>query len=58
MMAKGRLRPGFLVVFRREFDRFSRRRLLLFLTTVLPLLLMGVLAVVFSAGLATRLPFV
>ncbi|MDL2406217.1 ABC transporter permease [Rhizobium calliandrae] len=56
MMAKGRLRPGFLVVFRREFDRFSRRRLLLFLTTVLPLLLMGVLAVVFSAGLATRLP--
>ncbi|WP_025658286.1 ABC transporter permease [Rhizobium sp. IBUN] len=56
MMAKGRLRPGFLVVFRREFDRFSRRRLLLLLTTVLPLLLMGVLAVVFSAGLATRLP--
>ncbi len=56
MTAKGRLRPGFLVVFRREFDRFSRRRLLLFLTTVLPLLLMGVLAVVFSAGLATRLP--
>ncbi len=56
MMAKGRLRPGFLVVFRREFDRFSRRRLLLFLTTILPLLLMGVLAVVFSAGLATRLP--
>ncbi|MEX2693588.1 ABC transporter permease [Rhizobium mongolense] len=55
-MAKGRLRPGFLVVFRREFDRFSRRRLLLFLTTMLPLLLMGVLAIVFSAGLATRLP--
>jgi ABC-2 type transport system permease protein len=56
MMAKGRLRPGFILVFRREFDRFSRRRLLLFLTTVLPLLLMGLLAVVFSAGLATRLP--
>ncbi|MBB3541842.1 MULTISPECIES: ABC transporter permease [unclassified Rhizobium] len=56
MMAKGRLRPGLLVVFRREFDRFSRRRLLLFLTTVLPLLLMGSLAIVFSAGLATRLP--
>ncbi len=56
MVAKGRLRPGFLLVFRREFDRFSRRRLLLFLTTVLPLLLMGLLAVVFSAGLATRLP--
>ncbi|MBB3317419.1 ABC-2 type transport system permease protein [Rhizobium sp. BK181] len=56
MMAKGRLRPGLLIVFRREFDRFSRRRLLLFLTTVLPLLLMGSLAIVFSAGLATRLP--
>ncbi|WP_028748065.1 ABC transporter permease [Rhizobium mesoamericanum] len=56
MMAKGRLRPSFQVVFRREFDRFSRRRLLLFLTTVLPLLLMGILASVFSAGLATRLP--
>ncbi|MBY5720669.1 ABC transporter permease [Rhizobium leguminosarum] len=56
MMAKGRLRPGFSLVFRREFDRFSRRRLLLFLTTILPLLLMGLLAVVFSAGLATRLP--
>lgn len=55
-MAKGRLRPGFLMVFRREFDRFSRRRLLLFLTTVLPLLLMASLAAVFSAGLATRLP--
>ena len=56
MMAKGRLRPGFLAVFRREFDRFSRRRLLLFLTTILPLLLMALLAIVFSAGLATRLP--
>ncbi|CCM79421.1 ABC transporter permease [Rhizobium mesoamericanum] len=56
MTAKGRLRPSFQVVFRREFDRFSRRRLLLFLTTVLPLLLMGILASVFSAGLATRLP--
>ncbi|WSH68393.1 ABC transporter permease (plasmid) [Rhizobium ruizarguesonis] len=56
MMAKGRLRPGFILVFRREFDRLARRRLLLFLTTILPLLLMGLLAVVFSAGLATRLP--
>ncbi|MBY5461221.1 ABC transporter permease [Rhizobium leguminosarum] len=56
MMAKRRLRPGFILVFRREFNRFSRRRLLLFLTTILPLLLMGLLAVVFSAGLATRLP--
>ncbi len=56
MMAKGRLRPGFLTVFRREFDRLRRRPFLLFLTTILPLVLMGVLAAVFSAGLATRLP--
>ncbi|MFS8045937.1 ABC transporter permease [Rhizobium sp. BR 314] len=56
MMAKGRLRPGFLTVFRREFDHFRRRPFLLFLTTVLPLLLMAVLAAVFSAGLATKLP--
>ncbi|TXI01440.1 MAG: ABC transporter permease [Rhizobium sp.] len=56
MMAKGRLRPGFPTVFRREFDRIWRRPFLLFLTTILPLLLMRVLALVFSAGLATRLP--
>lgn len=55
-MAKGRLRPGFLTVFGREFDRFSRRPFLLFLTVILPLLLMAALAAVFSAGLATRLP--
>lgn len=55
-MAKGRLRPGFLTVFRREFDRFSRRPFLIFLTVILPLLLMASLAAVFSAGLATRLP--
>lgn len=48
--------PGFVLVFRREFDRFSRRPFLLFLTTALPLLMMALLAVVFSAGLATRLP--
>lgn len=51
-----RPRPGFILVFRREFDRFSRRPFLLFLTTALPLLMMALLAVVFSAGLATRLP--
>ncbi|WP_312405713.1 ABC transporter permease [Rhizobium sp.] len=50
------LRPGGLLVFRREFIRLRRRPFLLFLTTVMPLLLMGVLAGVFSAGLATKLP--
>ena len=56
MKPPGGLRPGFLLVFRREFYWFYRRPFLLFLTTPLPLLLMGVLAIVFSAGLATRLP--
>ncbi|MDM9627794.1 ABC transporter permease [Rhizobium sp. S152] len=50
------LRPGFLLSFRRELDRFYRTPFLIFLTIGLPLLLMGLLAVVFSAGLATRLP--
>ncbi|MGV1793091.1 ABC transporter permease [Rhizobium lusitanum] len=56
MMPRGRLRPGFVLVFRREFGLFYRRPFLFFLATGLPLLLMGLLAVVFSAGLATRLP--
>ncbi|MBB2692572.1 UNVERIFIED_ORG: ABC-2 type transport system permease protein [Rhizobium esperanzae] len=55
-MAPRRVRPGFLLVFGREFNWFRRRPVLLFLTTALPLLLMGLLATVFSAGLATRLP--
>ncbi|MBY5460492.1 ABC transporter permease [Rhizobium leguminosarum] len=56
MMPRGRVHPGFILVFTREFHWFRRRPFLLFLTTVLPLLLMGLLAAVFSAGLATRLP--
>lgn len=56
MTPRGRLRPGFFLVFRRELDRLYRRPFLFFLTTGLPLLLMGLLATVFSAGLATRLP--
>lgn len=43
-------------MFRREIGRFLRRPFLLFLSTILPLFLMGLLAVVFSQGLATRLP--
>lgn len=56
MLAKGRIRPGFLLVFGREVDRFRRRPFLIVLSVILPLLLMGLLAIVFSAGLATRLP--
>ncbi|MDC9834971.1 ABC transporter permease [Rhizobium binxianense] len=56
MTPRGRVHPGFLLVFAREFQWFRRRPFLLSLTTVLPLLLMGLLAAVFSAGLATRLP--
>ncbi|MBY5876379.1 ABC transporter permease [Rhizobium leguminosarum] len=56
MMPRGRVHPGFILVFAREFHWFRRRPFLLFLTTFLPLLLMGLLAAVFSAGLATRLP--
>ncbi|MBX5195910.1 ABC transporter permease [Rhizobium sp. NZLR10] len=55
MTPRPRVRPGFLLVFAREFNWFRRRPFLLFLTTALPLLLMGLLAAVFSAGLATRL---
>jgi ABC-2 type transport system permease protein len=56
MTPRGRMHPGFILVFTREFHWFRRRPFLLFLTTVLPLLLMGLLGAVFSAGLATRLP--
>jgi len=56
MTPRGRVHPGFLLVFAREFHWFRRRPFLLFLTAILPLLLMGLLAAVFSAGLATRLP--
>lgn len=56
MTASTRVRPGFILVFRREFNRFYRGLFLMLFTTMLPLLLMGLLAIVFSAGLATRLP--
>ncbi|AYG59671.1 ABC transporter permease [Rhizobium jaguaris] len=55
MLGKGRIRYGFALVFRREIDHFWRRPFLLFLSTLLPLLLMGLLATVFNEGLATRL---
>jgi ABC-2 type transport system permease protein len=57
--AEGRrraLRPGFALVFRRELRWLRRRPVLLFFTTALPLFLMSLFTVVFSAGLPTELP--
>jgi ABC-2 type transport system permease protein len=56
MRAPGSVRPGFWLVFWRELGWLRRRRFLLALTTVVPLGLMALLTLVFSAGLATRLP--
>ena len=50
------LRPGFALVFRRELRWLRRRPVLLFFTTALPLFLMSLFTVVFSAGLPTELP--
>jgi ABC-2 type transport system permease protein len=55
-MRRRALRPGFLLVFRRELRWLWRRPVLLFFTTLLPLFLMSLLTVVFSAGLPTELP--
>jgi ABC-2 type transport system permease protein len=54
--SRATIRPGFALVFAREFTWLRRRPFLLSLTTVVPLLLMALLMAVFSAGLATRLP--
>jgi ABC-2 type transport system permease protein len=56
MLGRGNIRFGFWLVFWRELGWLRRRPFLLALTTVVPLGLMLVLAGVFSAGLATRLP--
>ena len=56
MLTRGELRPGFWLVFWRELSWLRRRPFLLGLTTVVPLALMAVLAAIFHAGLATRLP--
>jgi ABC-2 type transport system permease protein len=52
----GSLRPGFWLVFWREFAWFRRRPFLVAITTVVPLCLLMLLSAIFSAGLATRLP--
>ena len=56
MLARSRIRPGFWLVFWREVGWLRRRPFLLGLTTIVPLAQMALLAAVFSAGLATRLP--
>lgn len=50
------IRTGFWLVFCREFSWLRRRPVLLCLTTVLPVILIGILMVTFSSGLVTRLP--
>ncbi|MBG0510835.1 ABC transporter permease [Agrobacterium sp. MOPV5] len=56
MMSVARIKPGFVLVFLREAAQFRKQPFLLVLTIVMPLILMGLLAAVFSQGLATRLP--
>ena len=55
-MAPGKLRVGFWLVFARELRWLRRRPVLACLTTIFPLALLALLAVIFSAGLPTRLP--
>ncbi len=55
-MRRRAVRPGVALVFRRELRWLWRRPVLLFFMTILPLFLMSLLAVVFSAGLPTELP--
>lgn len=56
MLARRQIRPGFWLVFWREVGWLRRRPFLLALTTLVPLGLATLLTLVFSAGLATRLP--
>lgn len=56
MTKRPELRPGFALVFWREIGWLRRRPFLLALSTIVPLILMAVLTLVFSAGLATNLP--
>ena len=56
MLVRRNIKPGFRLVFWREVGWLRRRPFLLGLTTIVPLVLMGLLSAVFSAGLATRLP--
>ncbi|CAN5263923.1 ABC transporter permease [soil metagenome] len=56
MLARANVRPGFWLVFWREWNWLRRRPFLLALSTIVPLALIALLTFVFNAGLATRLP--
>ena len=56
MRRSSSIRPGFWLVFWREAGWLKRRPFLLFMSTIAPLALIGLLTMIFSAGLATRLP--
>src|SRR5216684_1949809 len=56
MLARRHLHPGFWLVFWREIDWLRRRPFLLAFITIVPIGLMALLTMIFSAGLATRLP--
>ena len=56
MRGRKDVRFGFWLVFRREIGWLRRRFFLLSLTTIVPLVLMVLLAGTFSEGIATRLP--
>ena len=52
MLARRQLRPGFWLVFWREIDWLRRRPLLLAFITIVPLALMALLTLIFSAASA------
>jgi len=54
MLARRQLRAGFWLVFWREIDWLRRRPLLLAFITIVPMGLMALLTMIFSAGLVTR----
>jgi ABC-2 type transport system permease protein len=56
MQSRGGIGFSFVLVFWREFRWLYRRPFLLALTTLVPMALMALLTLIFSAGLATRLP--
>ncbi len=55
-MKTGKARPGFCLVFRREWRWYLRRPILLALSTYIPLGMFAFLAMIFWNGVATSLP--
>ena len=56
MSPRGSIRPGLLLVLRRELRWMRRRPAMPIMTLVFPLLVFGVLAAIFNTGLPTDLP--